>query len=191
MPGQRKSIRLTGYDYSQEGAYYVTICVGKRACRGGSRAALTNINHNIFGHIENGKMILNDIGKIIHDSWLWLANQYNYVNLDEFIVMPNHLHGIVFLTGVIGHGQGQGQGASRGAPTTLRKPLRKPLGQLIGAFKTVSTKQINMVCNTPGVCLWQRNFYEHIIRNESDLNRIREYIIDNPANWEEDRYYSE
>ncbi|MCF7917020.1 MAG: transposase [Candidatus Omnitrophica bacterium] len=185
MPGKRKSIRLMGYDYAQEGAYYVTICVGKRTCRGGSRAALIKPNHNVFGHIENGKMILNDIGKIIHDSWLWLANQYNYIDLDEFIVMPNHLHGIVFLTGVIGHGQGQG--ASRGAPTTLRKPL----GQLIGAFKTVSTKQINIIRNIPGNRLWQRNFYEHIIRNESDLNRIREYIINNPANWKKDSYYFE
>jgi hypothetical protein len=79
MPGKRKSIRLADYDYSQEGAYYVTICVGKRACRdvscrGGSRAARIKPNHNIFGYVENGKIILNDIGKIIHDSWLWLAN---------------------------------------------------------------------------------------------------------------------
>jgi REP element-mobilizing transposase RayT len=116
MPGQRRSIRLKRYDYAQQGAYYVTICVGKHVCRGASRSALTNETHNVFGHVENGKMVLNDIGRIIRDSWLWLANQYNYVNLDEYIVMPNHVHGIVFLTGPIDRGQDQGV---RGQVSTL------------------------------------------------------------------------
>ena len=155
----------------------MTVCIGNRACRGGSRTAL-NIGRNVFGYIKNGEMVLNDIGKIIHNSWLWLSDQYDYVNLDEFVVMPNHVHGIIFLTDMIM------KGASRGAPTS-----RKPLGQLIGAFKTVSTKQINQLRNMPGRRLWQRNFYEHVIRDESDLARIREYIINNPANWEKDEYY--
>ncbi|MFH1665556.1 MAG: transposase, partial [Candidatus Omnitrophota bacterium] len=137
---------------------------------------------NVFGCVKNAKMILNDVGQIIHDSWLWLEKQYEYVNLDEFIVMPDHIHGIV----IIGDTHnGNIQGASRGAPT-----VRNPLGQLIGAFKTVSTKQINIIHKTPGTRLWQRNYYEHVIRNEHDLNRIREYIINNPAKWEEDEYYS-
>ena len=178
MPGNRRSIRLKDYDYTQEGAYYVTICTKEHTCRGGSRTAL-NTNHNVFGHVKNGKMILNDVGEIVHDSWLWLEDQYDCVNLDKFIVMPNHMHGIIFLTGIIV------KGASRGAPTSC-----KPLGQLIGAFKTISTKQINIMHKTSGIRFWQRNFYEHIIRNEKDLEHIREYIMNNSTLWEKDEYYS-
>ncbi len=190
MSGNRKSIRLKSYDYAQQGAYFVTMCVD--ICRGGSRTAL---KHNVFGYIKNGKMILNEIGCIIHDSWLWLANQYDYVNLDEFVIMPNHMHGIIFL----GDGVAIVQGASRGAPTsgapTLGAPAlgaptsRKPLGQLIGAFKTVSTKQTNVIRNAPGMRLWQRNYYEHVIRCESGFARVREYIANNAFNWEKDEYY--
>jgi len=177
MSGNRKSIRLKGYDYTREGAYHVTMCEGKRIRRGGSRAAL-NMDHNVFGYVKNDKMVLNDIGKIIRNSWLWLADQYDYVDLDEFIVMPDHLHGIIFLTDM------NLMGASRGAPTTLRKPL----GQLIGAFKTVSTKRINTIRNTPDTRLWQRNYFEYIIRGERDLARVREYIMNNPVKCGEDEY---
>ncbi|MFH1665640.1 MAG: transposase [Candidatus Omnitrophota bacterium] len=179
MPGNRKSVRLRNYDYTQEGAYYVTVCVNEDVCRGASRSAL-----DIFGRIENGEMILNGMGQIINDSWQWLEKQYKYIKLDEFIVMPNHIHGIVCINnprmGVI-----QKEGGSRTAPTVKLKPL----GRLIGAFKTVSTKQINIIRDTPGMRLWQRNYYEHVIRDESDLNRIREYITNNPLRWEEDEYY--
>lgn len=179
MSGNRRSIRLKNYDYAQEGAYYVTVCVD--ICRGGSRAAL-NMNRNIFGCVKNGKILLNEIGQIVYDSWLWLANQYDYVNLGEFIIMPNHMHGIIFLGGDFGIVQG----ASRGAPTL---GTRKSLGQLIGAFKTVSTKQTNVICNVSGIRLWQCNYYEHIIRDQRDLVRIREYIVNNPLHWEKDEYY--
>lgn len=197
MPGNRRSIRLKDYDYTQEGAYYVTVCVnediyrgnprctGVAHCRGASRSAL-NRNRNIFGEIKNGKMILNVTGQIVHDSWQWLEKQYEYVELDEFIVMPNHLHGIICINNIKNDNTRNDQGGSRTAPTNKRKPL----GRLIGAFKTVSTKQINAIRNTPGARLWQRNFYEHVIRTESDLARIREYIINNPANWENDEYYT-
>jgi putative transposase len=185
MYGNRKSIRLKNYNYTQQGAYYITICASKRVCRGGSRTSL-DIHHNTFGHIKNGKMILNDIGKIIHDSWLWLADQYAYVGLDKFIIMPNHMHGVILLMDTMGMVI-KVKGASRGAPTS--RMLHKPLGQLIGAFKTVSTKKINAIRNTSGVRLWQRDFYEHVISDESDFSRIREYIINNPKNWENDKYY--
>ena len=160
----RRSIRLKGYDYTQEGAYYVTVCVQDRKCR--------------FGNIQEGKMILNDAGTVVNDVWQWLGEQYGYVELDEFIVMPNHIHGIICINDA-------GRGGSRTAPTMKIKPL----GQLIGAFKTVSTKQINMRRQISGDQLWQRNYYEHIIRDEPDLIRIREYIINNPAQWEQDDYY--
>jgi len=121
-------------------------------------------------------MVLNEFGCLVQSVWQWLGERYNYVVLDTFILMPNHLHGILILTD-------NGRGDSRIAPTYKRKPL----GRLIGVFKTVSTKQINRIRNTPGERLWQRNYYEHIIRNEVELHRIREYIINNPMKWEIDK----
>jgi REP element-mobilizing transposase RayT len=109
-------------------------------------------------------------------SWSWLAEHYDYVDIDEFVVMPNHIHGILILNGT-------GRGGSRTAPTTRPKPL----GQLVGAFKTVSTKQINKNCRTPDAVFWQRNYYEHIVRTETSLNRVREYVYENALKWDIDR----
>ena len=120
--------------------------------------------------------MLNDFGEMVAESWEWLATRYDYVELDQWTIMPNHMHGIIVITGVV-------KGGSRTAPTEKRKPI----GRLVGAFKTVSTKRINHLRNTPGVKIWQRNYYEHIIRNDDELNRIREYIVNNPAQWEMDR----
>ncbi|MBI2303514.1 MAG: transposase [Chloroflexi bacterium] len=160
----RRSIRLKGYDYSQAGAYFVTLCTQDRAC--------------IFGVVVNGEVQLNEYGRKVADCWLWLAEQYPYIHLDEWVVMPNHIHGIMVTIADC-------RGGSRTAPTVTSK--RKPLGRLIGAFKTVSTKHINDIRTTPGAKLWQRNYYEHIIRDEPSLHRIRQYITNNPARWETDR----
>lgn len=157
----RRSIRLKGYDYSQVGAYFVTICAQNRVC--------------LFGDIVDGEMHLNYIGNIVADSWQWLALQYDYVELDEWMIMPNHIHGIIVVNDC--------RGDSRIAPTGKRKPI----GRLIGAFKTVSTKHINIIRGTPGIPVWQRNYYEHIVRNDESLNRIREYIKNNPLQWKLDR----
>ena len=159
----RRSIRLKDYDYSKSGAYFVAICSRNREC--------------IFGDVVDGEMRLNDFGQIVQKYWTWLPHQYKYVQLDEWSIMPNHLHGIVVINDDC-------RGGSRTAPTNIIK--RKSLGRLIGAFKTVSTKQINLIRSTPGVPVWQRNYYEHIIRNEEELNRIREYITNNPLQWVED-----
>ncbi|GAB4318728.1 MAG: transposase [Bacteroidales bacterium] len=172
----RRSIRLRGYDYSRAGAYFITLCAQNR--------------EHVFGEIVDGKMILNDAGRVVAESWQWLANQYDYVDLDEWVIMPNHMHGIVLLiddeNGGGGSGRGgSGRGSSRTAPT-MPMAKRKPIGGLVGAFKTVSTKRINQMHGTPGVKIWQRNYYEHIIRNENELNRIRQYIINNPARWATD-----
>jgi REP element-mobilizing transposase RayT len=153
----RRSIRLKDYDYRQSGYYFVTLCVNDR--------------RNLLGGIDGGRMNLNDAGKIVNNAWQWLGEQYEYVELDEFVVMPNHIHGIICIR----------RGGSRTAPTI------KPLGRLVGAFKTTSTKQINIMLKTPGVQFWQRNYYEHIIRNDNELTRIREYILHNPAQWPNDR----
>ena len=155
----RKQIRFRKYDYSSNGYYFMTICTQNRKC--------------LFGNIINNKMVLNEFGKIINDVFLTIPKHFDNVELDEFVIMPNHIHGIVIIVGA---------GSSR--------PI---LGQIIGYFKYISTKNINDLSGsenpTPTIKIkkiFQRNYYEHIIRNEYELNRIRKYIQNNPMNWEED-----
>ena len=177
----RRSIRLKNYDYSQAGYYFVTICCYQRQC--------------LFGDIIDGVMKLNQYGEIVAENYQWLSQRYPYLILDEWIVMPNHFHGIIVLT------DKPRRGGSRTAPTTLNHkdiiltdknlPInpelkRKTLGRLIGVFKTVSTKQINLIRNMPGTKIWQRNYYEHIIRNKRLLENIRQYIINNSLSWHTD-----
>ena len=185
---RRRSIRLKGFDYSRPGAYFVTIVVQDRLC--------------LFGDVVDGEMQLNDVGRLIADGWEWLARNHGYVELDAYVVMPNHLHGVVVLTDEgwegdgVGRGRGvltddasgrgvsdigRGRGVSRNAPTG-----RKTLGRLVGAFKTVTTKQVNQLRGTPGHRMWQRDFYERVIRNDDELDLVREYIEGNPAKWEMD-----
>ena len=147
------------------GAYFVTLVTHDRA--------------SLFGEVDNGGVLLTHMGKLVAETWLWLPTQYPSVELNEFVVMPNHLHGVIWLTGPL-----SGTGDSRIAPTNFGG--RKPLGRLIGAFKTVSAKRVNTALGTPGRSLWQRDYYDHVIRNERDLDRIREYIHNNPLQWELD-----
>ena len=158
----RRSIRLQGYEYSQAGAYFVTIVAWQREM--------------LFGEIVNEEMALNDFGRIASEKWQWLETQYEYVELGAWVIMPNHLHGILVI-------HDDGRGGSRPAPTPIK---RKPLGGLIGAFKTISTKQINILRDTEGQVVWQRNYYEHIIRNEPEMDRITRYIESNPSAWMDD-----
>jgi putative transposase len=160
---RRCSLRLKGYDYGGYGAYFVTICVTKRKCS--------------LGSVVNGIFQLSKYGKIAADSWKWLQDHYSFVKLDEWVIMPNHLHGIVVL----------GDSWSESPSDLMGRIRSKPLGRLIGAFKTVSTKKINVIRQMEGVPFWQRNFYDHVIRDEDSLNRIREYIVTNPQRWELDR----
>ena len=192
----RRSIRLDGYDYAQPGGYFVTLCVQDRVC--------------LFGNVVDGRMRLNRFGQVVAGRWRWLEQRYAHVRHDAWVVMPNHLHGIVVLTGGDANRGGNGgrrssRGGSRTAPTTtVNKPTpdeptpdepapaksskRKPLGRLIGAFKTVSTKRMNQMRDTPGERIWQRNFYERIVRDAREHARIRQYIRDNPRRWNADRY---
>jgi REP element-mobilizing transposase RayT len=162
----RRSIRLKGYDYSQAGAYFVTICIENRAC--------------LLGQVAGGAVELNECGQVAHACWQWLREQYEWVDLDAFVVMPNHLHGIVVIRAL-------DAGGSRTAPTVGAGGAgNKGLGRLIGAFKTVSTRRINEHRGTPGQSVWQRNYYEHVIRNEAASHRLRDYIAGNPARWNDD-----
>ena len=178
----RQPTRLQNYDYSTPGAYFVTVfTLGRR---------------KILSRVINGVVELTDYGQIVDETWRWLGAQYEYVELDEYVIMPDHFHGILILK-PDDFPYDENAGGSRTAPTdfsttdcrgrsgTARSPVkRKTLGHLIGAFKTVSTKNINERRNTPGVKLWQRFFYDHVIRDETDLALLRDYILNNPAELE-------
>jgi len=180
----RRSIRLPEYDYGQAGAYFVTIVTRDRA--------------SLFGEVVNGKMWLNDGGRLIQAVWDELPDHYPGVECDAFVVMPNHIHGVMVLVdggGVELNDVGAGLKPARTEPrpTTIPRAGLKPaptqhgLSEIIRAFKTFSARRINDMRHIPGVSVWQRNYYEHIVRNESDLSRIREYIGNNPMQWGMDR----
>jgi putative transposase len=167
----RCSIRLDGYDYSQEGWYFITICAQDQRC--------------IFGRIIGDRMQVNDAGAMIEFWWKKLTDKFPIVRTDEYVVMPNHFHGIINVGAapcgrpIIVKEQGQPQGVD---PT---------LADIVRWFKTMTTNQYIRSVKR-GVWppfrkkLWQRNYYEHIIRDEEELNHFRQYIGDNPANWQKD-----
>jgi len=153
----RSSVRLKGYDYSQEGAYFLTICT------------------------YNQQMLLEkeDYHTILQKTWDMLPHRYPQIHLDEFIIMPNHVHGIVWID----------VGAIHESPLQYDRQHkhRSLLSKIVGYFKMNCAKQINLLRARPGIPFWQRSYYEHIIRSDQELNRIREYIQNNPLRWELDR----
>jgi len=172
----RKSIRLKGYDYTSEGIYFVTVCTYNKEC--------------ILGNISNGKMLLNKFGEIVYLCWKNIPTHFPNTRLNVFFVMPNHIHGIIHITR---------RGTACCAPTkapakeyhnskanVFNRPVKNSLPVIIRSFKSAATKQINLLRNTPGITIWQRNYYERIVRDEKDLNQIKEYIINNPLKWELD-----
>ncbi len=203
----RRSIRLQGYDYSRPGMYFVTVCAQNRAC--------------LFGDVVDGEMCLNEAGCRVHAAWGDLPCHYSGVELDAFVVMPNHVHGIIMIVGeglepvaetdhawLAGAGlkpaptmplSSRSAGAGfKPAPTVpllsgsvgagfKPAPAATHLPELVRAFKTFSARKINGWRNVQGAAVWQRNYYEHIIRNDDALCRVREYIMNNPAQWALDR----
>ncbi|MEO7486141.1 MAG: transposase [Ferruginibacter sp.] len=193
----RRSVRLKGYDYSQAGLYFITICCQDRKCR--------------FGKIENGEMILNELGTIAYNEWIKLVERFTSFELDVFQIMPNHMHGIILLNDVAGADTlaqlGQPQGL---APTDAvaqndlitdddigtgasPAPTNATIGEIIGAYKSLvfnGCLKIYKSKNDLMGKLWQRNYYEHIIRNAKSYENISNYIINNPAKWAEDKFYN-
>jgi REP element-mobilizing transposase RayT len=172
-----KSARLENYDYSQNGLYFVTICTKDR--------------EELFGEIMNEKMILNDAGKIVQDEWLKTPIIRKNVFLDAWVIMPNHLHIIIEINNQLSddiptRGRDALQCVSTGDAQYGNKfgPQINNLASIIRGFKGVVTKRVHM-CNF--YFHWQPRFYDHIIRNDESLNKIREYIIKNPQMWERDR----
>jgi REP element-mobilizing transposase RayT len=177
-PHKYKSVRLPYYDYASPGMYSVTLCVRQREC--------------IFGKIENGVMILNEIGALVKQEWLRSAEVRRELTLDEFIIMPNHLHGIVFINEM----EGKIDEASRArALHRILEPVprrgsreRSPrsLSSFVAGFKAYSNKVVNDIRHTPGLRLWQPSFFEYVIRDEKGLTRMRFYVQENPARWDRD-----
>jgi putative transposase len=201
----RKNIRLRGFDYSTSGLYFITIC--------------TRNHEAFFGIVQDDKMLFNDISHIVIDCWEGLPKHFNKVSLDEFVLMPNHFHGIINISGtegIIKHNGLINQAPTRGlmsnagainqAPTGDKNEFvgaqfiapekynatdqglinqAPTLGMIVRSFKSLSSRKIHL--SGKYEFGWQRNYYEHIIRNEDSLNYIREYIINNPLRWELDR----
>ena len=195
---QRRSIRLRDYDYAQAGAYFVTICTWDRA--------------PLFGVIVGGEIRLNDRGRIAEEEWSRAGVLRSSVTLDAFVIMPNHVHGILVLSGVgatrrVALGEAtprpyerplSGVGATRrvalgeAAPRPYERPRgaeRQSLGAIVAQFKSAASKRIRRASGVLDLPIWQRNYHEHVIRGEADLTRLREYIVNNPMKWAEDEYY--
>lgn len=199
-PHRRRSIRLKGHDYAGGGVYFVTIVTQGRAC--------------LFGDVVEGAVRLNRYGESVREEWEGSAQIRPEIRLDAYVIMPNHVHGIVVINadgspaasdgaragagadGVVAHGVGRHVGAHHVGEHAVgahgRAPLRglarppRSLGSFVAGFKSAAAKRINQMRGTPGAAVWQRNFYEHVIRNDEDLNRLRQYIQDNPLRWAED-----
>jgi putative transposase len=185
----RRSIRLKGYDYAQEGAYFITICAYNREC--------------LFGEIDHDDAIPSAFGEVVRDEWVKSSEIRAEIQLGEFVIMPNHFHAIAQIV----DGRGDRPVARTGdwpvartgdwpvartghAPTPpvgpTPGPKSKSIGALVAGFKSAVTKRINAIRNSPGAPVWQRGYWEHIIRDEADYRRIAEYITQNPRRWADD-----
>ncbi|MEG4419480.1 transposase [Microcoleus sp. LAD1_D5] len=165
----RHSIRLPGYDYTTPGAYFITICSWQREC--------------LFGEVIDHTMQLSPYGKTVLFNWSILPKRYQNVALDNFIVMPNHVHGIIVLK------DSPEINYTESDKLALTKSKIHPLSEIVRGLKTSSARRINQMRCLTGVSVWQRGYYEHIIRNEESLVAIREYIINNSLSWAKDELY--
>jgi len=188
---KRKPNRLQRYDYSTDNLYFVTSCVHNRICCFGDIVRTGRVMAGTVGTVGtvvvgtgrdpslpptfDQQMILNKYGKIAKKQWHWLGEQYPYVVLHEFVVMPNHIHGIIEINR-------SNVGPGRNVPKI------KSLSELIGAYKTTVSKQIHLI-GFPEF-KWQRSFYEHIIRDDKSFETISDYIMNNPIKWEQDNFYN-
>jgi REP element-mobilizing transposase RayT len=162
---RRRSIRLPHYDYAQRGVYFITLCVQHR--------------RSLFGDVIDGSMVLKNLGEIVATEWRRTSKIRPNIAVDEFVVMPNHLHGLIVM-----------EPLRRGVSHTPGGKFRSPaqtVSAIVRGFKGSTTRLINELQGTPGVMLWKRNYYEHIVRDDRELQRIREYIANNPAQWALDR----
>lgn len=181
----RKSIRLKEYNYSQAGLYFITICCQNRICR--------------FGNVVDGKMMLNEFGIVAYNEWVKLSERFSNFELDVFQIMPNHMHGIILLNDISVAGFTPAQNdlytqndvkPNDNNRTTAR--VAPTVSNIVGAYKSLVANGCLDIFKSQNETigkLWQRNYYEHIIRNEQSYQTIAEYIINNPAKWADDKFY--
>lgn len=173
---RRRSVRLRGYDYSREGAYFITICVENR--------------YHLFGEIGNQEMLLNAYGEIAYLTWEKLPSRWPHIQMGAFQIMPNHMHGIIVI-----HDSPSGMDTKRGPVSTKVQWAIKPtVGQIVGAYKSCVLTECLKVAKTqvPEIYLgkiWQRGFWDHVIRDVNSMDCISQYIIHNPKNWKDDRFF--
>jgi putative transposase len=170
-PKRRRALRITGYDYSQPANYFVTICTqGKK---------------QIFGKVGNQQMHLTAAGQGVQTVWFDLPKRFPSVIPRELVVMPNHIHAIIGLTRPIQ--PPRKAGAASSAPTTEPLAASLPtLGQIVRRFKSLSAIEVNRILERKRAAVWQRNYYEHIVRGVEEFQRIRRYILENPLHWDDD-----
>lgn len=181
----RRTVRLKGYDYSLSGLYFITICThnrqhlfGEISVGAGSKPALDDKSSQISNSVEDASILINEYGKIVENIWKDLINHSCGIVLHEFVIMPNHIHGIIEINN---NTDLRKRAGLEPAPTKLSEEIRQ--------LKTFSAKQINRLRDTPGIPVWQRDYYEHIIRDEQSYYLISEYIENNPMDWSSDKYY--
>jgi REP element-mobilizing transposase RayT len=178
-PHHHHSIRLPDYDYSQNGAYYITICAYQR--------------QSIFGEIKNNEVILSPIGEVIREEWERTPILRSEIELGAYVIMPNHFHAIVH---IFENNDSQSRVVAYGYTPLPERPIKtefrspsRTIGSLVRGFKASVTTRVNTQRNTPGFPIWQRNYYESVIRSEEAYAQIEGYILDNPLNWLTDKEY--
>jgi putative transposase len=160
----RRSLRLRNHDYTGAATYFVTVCSYQQI--------------RLFGQVVDSTVRLNDFGIVVETCWRSIPDHFPNAELDNWVTMPNHLHGILMVT--------LGSSITAHASSSVTGRKRGSLGVIVGSFKSAVTKRINEMRGTPGAHVWQRNYHEHIVRDDADLNRIREYIKDNARCWADD-----
>ena len=166
----RQSNRLRGYDYTQSGAYFVTMVTYQRAC--------------LFGEIVEGEMRLNELGQIADDCWRAIPDHFDRVELGAYVVMPNHVHGIILINETNADVGATHESPQPDPPQRPRGPIPGSLGAIIGSYKSAVSRRIGQEYDIAGI--WQRNYHDRIIRNRRELDAIWRYIEANPANWDAD-----
>jgi putative transposase len=186
----RKSIRLRGYDYSRSGYYFVTMCIHDQTER--LFGNVGDIDASSVGTVGAGSKpahFINQYGNIVNFTWNDLTNHIDGIALDEFVVMPNHVHGIIQIAGAGEWTRFEWAGLEPAPTDTISKSKKIALPEIIRQFKTFSARRINAARKSPGIAVWQRNYYEHVIRDEKSLFAIRKYIRENPLHWSIDSHH--
>ena len=155
MPSSRRTPRLPGFDYATPGVYFVSTCTHRRRC--------------VLGSVVDGEVRLSEAGRIVQEEWLLTAEKLPYVILDAYVIMPNHVHGLIVLHERL-----------RDEPAEGRK---HSLSTIVGAFKAAASRHVGAIAGHQGSVLWQRSYHERVVRNDQELGRIRDYIAANPARW--------